>query len=159
MTPSRLAARRAAATASSTRRLQSAVVRVRELGAAALAGLGLIVAGCGNAVRVYHVGPSADCLRDAGYRVLTDADTLGVIPAAAPLGALRALEPGNTVTISFGSDHRDALNISRLYRRFAPKKLRPHIDDVMEIQKNAVLVWTITPPTDDHEKVVGCLKG
>jgi hypothetical protein len=51
------------------------------------------------------------------------------------------------------------VEISRLYRKFAPKKLRPHIDDVMEIQRNVVLVWTITPPTDDHERVVGCLKG
>ena len=133
-------------------------MRIRGIGAAALiAGL---VAGCGgNAVRVYHADSTAKCLRDAGYRVRTDAENLGVIPAAAPLGALRAFEPGNTVTMSFGNDPREARNISRLYRRFAPKKLRPHIDDVMEIQKNAVLVWTITPPTDDHEKVVGCLKG
>jgi hypothetical protein len=133
-------------------------VRVREIGAAAVAAA--LLAGCGaNTVRVYHVDATAKCLRDAGYRVRTDADNLGVIPGSAPLGALRAFEPGNTVTVSLGSDHREAVNISRLYRKFAPKRLRPHIDDVMEIQKNAVLVWTITPPTDDHEKVVGCLKG
>jgi hypothetical protein len=30
---------------------------------------------------------------------------------------------------------------------------------VMEIQKNAVLLWTITPPTEDHDKVTGCLQG
>ena len=117
-------------------------------------------AGCGsNAVRVYHVDSTVKCLRDAGYRVNDKADELGVIPSAAPVGALRAFEPGNTVTISFGSDHREAVNISKLYRKFAPKRLRKHIDDVMEIQKNAVLVWTVTPPTDDHEKVLGCLKG
>jgi hypothetical protein len=133
-------------------------VRLRATGIAALAGL--VVAGCGgNAVHVYHVDGTAKCLKDAGYRVNAKAERLGVIPASAALGALRALEPGNTVTISFGSDHREATNISELYRKFAPKKLRPHIDDVMEIQKNAVLVWTVTPPTDDHEKVVGCLKG
>jgi hypothetical protein len=117
------------------------------------------VTGCGaKAAKVYHVDGTAKCLRDGGYRVRTDSDNLGVVAAAAPLGSLRAFEPGNTVTISFGNDHREAVNISKLYRRFAPKKLRPHIDDVMEIQKNAVLLWTVTPPMDHHDKVVGCLK-
>ena len=137
--------------------LQSSPMRVRY---AAVAVGALALAGCsGGAVRVYHVDGTAKCLRDSGYTVRTDADNLGVIPAAAPLGAVRAIEPGNTVTISFGNDRREAVNISKLYRKFAPKKLRPHIDDVMEIQKNAVLVWTVTPPTEDHEKVIGCLKG
>ena len=81
------------------------------------------------------------------------------VAAAAALGSLRASQPGNNVTISFGNDHREASNISALYRRFAPRKLRPHIDDVMEIQKNAVLLWIVTPPADDHKKIVGCLKG
>ena len=128
--------------------------------AAASVLLAIAVSGCGsNAVDAYHVDATAKCLRGAGWRVRTDADNLGVVAAAAPLGSLRASEPGNTVTISFGNDHREALNISGLYRRFAPKKLRPHIDDVMEIQKNAVLLWTITPPAGDHDTIVGCLKG
>jgi hypothetical protein len=127
---------------------------------AAAAFVALAAAGCGsNAAKVYHVDPTAACLRDAGYRVRTDAENLGVVAAAAPLGSLRGSQPGNTVTVSFGNDHREALNIAGLYRKFAPRKLRPHIDDVMEIQKNAVLLWTITPPPDDHDKVVGCLKG
>jgi hypothetical protein len=120
----------------------------------------LALAGCGaKAADVYHVQPTAECLRDDGYRVRTDADNLGIVAAAAPLGSLRAFEPGNTVTMSFGNNFREALNISKLYRQFAPKRLRPHIDDVMEIQKNAVLLWTVTPPPAEHEKVVGCLKG
>ena len=136
-------------------------MRADHVAAAAFVALAaLVVAGCGsNAVNVYHVDDTAKCLRDGGYRVRTDADNLGVVAAAAPLGSLRAAEPGNTVTISFGNNHREALNIAGLYRRFAPKKLRPHIDDVMEIRKNAVLLWTITAPPDDHDKVVGCLKG
>jgi hypothetical protein len=134
---------------------------VRTKHAAAAAALALIVAaGCGaKEPNTYHVGGTAKCLRDAGYRVRTDAAKLGVVAAAAPLGSLRAFEPGNTLSISFGDDHREAVNISKLYRKFAPKKLRPHIDDVMEIQKNAVLLWTITPPSDEHDKVLGCLKG
>jgi len=133
-------------------------VRVPQAAAAAL--IAFAVAGCGgNAVHTYHVDGTAKCLKDAGYRVRTDAANLGQIAAAAALGSLRAFEPGNTLTVSFGNDHQEAENISKLYRKFAPKKLRPHIDDVMEIQKNAVLLWTVTPPTADHEKVLGCLKG
>jgi hypothetical protein len=133
-------------------------VRVKHVAAAALAVMA--AAGCGaKAAKTYHVDGTAKCLKDAGYRVRTDADHLGVVAAAAPLGSLRAFESANTLTISFGNDHREAVNITKLYRKFAPKKLRPHIDDVMEIQKNAVLLWTVTPPMDDHDKVLGCLKG
>jgi hypothetical protein len=118
----------------------------------------LAVTGCGTkATKVYRVDGTAKCLRDAGYRVSTV--NLGLVADSAPLGSLRAFKPGNAVTISFGNDHREALNISELYRKFAPKKLRPHIDDVMEIQKNAVVLWTVTPPSADHDKVFGCLKG
>ena len=53
----------------------------------------------------------------------------------------------------------DALGIQRAFRRFAPRKLRRHIDDVMRTQKNAVLLWTVTPPTDEMNKAFGCLKG
>jgi hypothetical protein len=131
---------------------------MKHLAAGALTVLALV--GCGaKEPKTYHVDGTATCLKDEGYRVRTDADNLGVVPAAAPLGSLRAFEPGNTVTISFGNDHSDAVNISKLYRKFAPKKLRPHIDDVMEIEKNAVLLWTVTPPMERHDRVVGCLKG
>ena len=130
-------------------------MRVKHLAAAALAVF--VVAGCG-ATNTYRVEGTAKCMKDKGYRVRTDSDNLGVVAASASLGSLRAFEPGNTVTISFGEDHREAVNISELYRKFAPKKLRPHIDDVMQLQKNAVLLWTITPPLDEHDKVIGCLK-
>lgn len=108
-------------------------------------------------MKAYDVGATAKCLQDAGYRV--ERTNLGIVADSAPNGSLRAFEPGNAVTISFGSDHREALNISELYRKFAPPKLRPHIDDVMEVQKNAVILWTVTPPAKDHDKVFGCLKG
>jgi hypothetical protein len=131
-------------------------VRARYAAAAAL--IAFAVAGCGgNATHTYHVDGTAKCLTKAGYRVKTT--NLGIVADSAPLGSLRAFQPGNAVTISFGNNHREARNVSELYRKFAPKKLRPHIDDVMEIQKNAVVLWTVTPPTADHEKVLGCLKG
>lgn len=125
-----------------------------------LLAVALLVAGCGNSEpSVYKAEPTAKCLRGNGFRVTTDPTKVGVIAAAAPNGGLRAFEPGNALTIAFGESSDDALGIQRAFRRFAPKRLRPNIDDVMRVQKNAVLLWTVTPPVDEMNKVFGCLEG
>ena len=117
------------------------------------------LAGCGNPVHShYSVGATAPCLRNLGYRVNTNADQLGVIEAAAPEGALRASEPGNNVTIDFAEDAAGTIPIRRAYHRFGPKRRRKHIDDVLQWQHNAVLVWEITPPQHEEALVLGCLK-
>ena len=118
------------------------------------------LAACGGSEPSAYKAPStAKCLRKMGYRVTTKDRGVGVVAAAAPNGGLRAFEPGNTVTVAFGANSDDALQIEGAFRRFAPKKLRPNIDDVMRVQKNAVLLWTVTPPEDEMNKVFGCLKG
>ena len=119
----------------------------------------LLLAGCSSEPSVYKAEPTAKCLRGKGYRVTTDSAEIGVVAAAAPNGGLRAFEPGNALTIAFGESSDDALGIQRAFRRFAPPRLRPHIDDVMRIQKNAVLLWTVTPPAEEMDTVFGCLKG
>lgn len=119
-----------------------------------------LLAACGGAEpSTYKAEPSAKCLGKLGYRVTTVDRKVGVVAAAAPNGGLRAFEPGNTVTIAFGANSDDALQIEGAFRRFAPKKLKPNIDDVMRVQKNAVLLWTVTPPVEEMDKVFGCLKG
>jgi len=124
-----------------------------------LVAVALLVAGCNSEPSVYKAEPTANCLRGKGFRVTTEGSEIGVVAAAAPNGGLRAFEPGNTVTIAFGESSDDALGIQRAFRRFAPKRLRPHIDDVMRLQKNAVLLWTVTPPSEEMDTVFGCLKG
>jgi hypothetical protein len=126
----------------------------------AVLALALVAAGCGaQEPKTYRVDKTATCLRGDGFRVRTDAANLGVVESSAPLGSLRAFERGNTLTIAFGNDHGEAVNISNLYRRFAPKTLRRHIDDVMRVRKNAVLLWTVTPPAEEEQKIYDCLKG
>jgi hypothetical protein len=124
-----------------------------------LVAVALLVAGCSSEPSVYTAEPTANCLRGKGFRVTTEGEKVGVVAAAAPNGGLRAFEPGNTLTIAFGESSDDALGIQRAFRRFAPKSLRPHIDDVMRLQKNAVLLWTVTPPSEEMDTVFGCLKG
>jgi hypothetical protein len=122
--------------------------------------IALFVAACGAAEpSAYKAAPTANCLRDKGYTVTTDDTQVGVIAANAPNGGLRANEPGNALTIAFGQDSDDAIQIAAAFKRFAPKTLRPHITDVMRTQKNAVLLWTVTPPQVEINKVYDCLKG
>jgi len=121
--------------------------------------LAFVATGCNSEPSVYKAQPTAKCLSGKGYDVTTEDARVGVVAAAAPNGGLLAHEPGNALTIAFGESSDDALAIQRAFRHFAPKKLRPHIGDVMRTQKNAVLLWTITPPVDEQNKVFGCLKG
>jgi hypothetical protein len=125
-----------------------------------LVALALLIAGCGDAEpSVYKAEPTANCLSKDGYRVTINPSEIGVVAANAPNGGLRAFKPGNALTIAFGENSDDALGIERAFRRFAPKKLRPHIGDVMRTQKNAVLLWTVTPPQEEMNDVFACLKG
>ena len=124
-----------------------------------LLALGCAVTGCGNPVHShYSVSSTAGCLQKLGYAVDTNAENLGVIESSAPKGALRASEPGNNVTIDFAEDAAGASAIARAYHHFGPKRRRKHITDVLEEQHNAVLVWEITPPPDELNRVLGCLK-
>ena len=118
-----------------------------------------LLAGCGNPVHShYSVKETAPCLEKLGYDVDTDASKLGPVEASAPEGALSAQEKGNAVVITFGENAEQARNIEAGYRRFASKRVREHIRDVMQSQKNAVLLWTITPPQDESRRVLGCLR-
>jgi hypothetical protein len=121
--------------------------------------LALLAAGCNAEPSTYKAQPTAKCLRKQGYQVTTDPAKLGVVEGHAENGGLVAFHPGNAVRIAFGASSDDAFGIEHGYRLFAPKKVKRHIDDVMRTQKNAVLLWTVTPPLDEMNKVFACLKG
>jgi len=119
----------------------------------------VLLAACGNPVHShYSVKQTAPCLRKLGYDVDTDASKLGPVEASAPEGALRATETGNALVVTFAEDEAGARNIEAGYRRFVSPRLRRHIRDVMSSQKNAVLLWTITPPQAELSRVQSCLR-
>ena len=66
---------------------------------------------------------------------------------------------GNAVRAAFADSSDATTGFEHAYRTFAPKKLRPHIDDVMRTNKNVVFLWTVTPPQEEIDAVFGCLKG
>ena len=122
--------------------------------------LAVLAAGCQTEPSAYKAEPTAKCLRKKlGYDVTTDPAELGVVEGHAANGGLLAFHPGNAVRIAFGENSDEASGIENGFRRFAPKKLKPHIDDVMRVQKNAVFLWTVTPPQEEINQVYDCLKG
>jgi hypothetical protein len=123
--------------------------------------LALLAAGCG--VRnndPYTAKASAPCFRGAGYLgVSTDQIKVGFIAGFASNGGLIAKAPdGNTLTIAFAADETGAAGTAAAFKRNAPKALRPHMSDILEIQRNAVLVWTTTPSADELSGALACLK-
>jgi hypothetical protein len=72
---------------------------------------------------------------------------------------LIAFHPGNALRAAFADSSDATTGFEHAYRIFAPKKLRPHIDDVLRTNKNVVFLWTVTPPQEEIDAVFGCLKG
>ena len=119
-----------------------------------------VIAGCGaDVASPYSAKATAPCLAKAGFAVSRRAADVGVIAAAADRGGLRAIVPGrgNNVTIAFGGDARDAVNIARAYRRLAPPRVRRHLRDILSRQRNAILVWTVAPTQRQLQTVQKCL--
>ena len=132
--------------------MRLSVVLILALGA-------LLAAGCDTEPAVYKAAPTAKCLRDHGYTVTTAPDQLGIVERTAPNGGLIASQPGNAFRVAFAENSDAARGLEHAYSVFAPKKIRPHITDVLRTQKNAVFRWTVTPTKEEIDEVFGCLKG
>jgi hypothetical protein len=122
--------------------------------------LALVAAGCGANTAPYTAAGTAPCLKKKGFTaVTTDPSKLGFIAAFSTHGGLFARAPGggNNVTIAFAGDAAGAASTEKEFRQHAPPKLRPHLADVMSSQRNAVLVWTVSPSAQLLSDAVACL--
>jgi hypothetical protein len=123
--------------------------------------LALVVAGCGvRNSKPFTAKSTAPCLRDHGFTgVTTNASQVGFVAAFAENGGIKAVSPtGNTLTIAFTADTGSVDSTENAFRNHAPKAVRPHLSDIMEANRNAVLVWTITPKGDELDAVTRCLR-
>ena len=119
-----------------------------------------VAAGCNSEPAAYKPAPTAKCLRDKlHYEVTSDPTKLGVVEGHAARGGLLVHHPGNAIRIAFGENADDVPGIEAGFKRFAPKKLQPHITDVLRTNKNVVFLWTVTPLQNEIDAVFGCLKG
>jgi hypothetical protein len=133
----------------------------RALGIALVLAAALVVAGCGvRSSKPFNAQPSAGCLKSHGFTgVTTNPIAVGFIAAFADRGGIRARSPsGNLLTIAFTADAGSTGSTEDSFRAHAPKKLRPHMSDIMETNRNAVLVWTTTPDPGELGTATACLK-
>jgi hypothetical protein len=122
----------------------------------------LLAAGCGvRNSKPYTAALTAPCLRSHGFTgVTTRPDQVGFIAAFAEHGGLRARSAtGNVLTIAFTADPDSTQPTEDAFRNHARADLRPHISDIMGADRNAVLVWTITPKPEEFDTARRCLRG
>jgi hypothetical protein len=125
-----------------------------------LALLALLAAGCGaRSSTPFTAKGTVACIRDKGFTGVTIRPSqVGVIASFAANGGLKATSPTrNVVTVAFTRDATAVTSTQEAFRLHAPPFLRPHINDVMRVDGNAVIVWTTTPASDDEQAVEGCL--
>ncbi|HET6944538.1 MAG TPA: hypothetical protein VFI01_04250 [Gaiellaceae bacterium] len=132
----------------------------RRLTIAAATALALVAAGCGvRNSKPFTATGTAPCLRDHGFSGVTRSRLkIGFVAAFAENGGVKATSPtGNTVTIAFTVDSNSVDSTENAFRTHAPKAVRPHMADIMQTNRNAVLVWTTTPKGDELDTVTRCL--
>ena len=122
----------------------------------------LLAAGCGvRNSRPYTAELTAPCLRSHGFSgVTTEPGDVGLIAGFAEHGGLKATSAsGNVLTIAFTADPGSTTSTEDAFRNHAPASLRSHMSDIMGAERNAVLVWTVTPKPDEFDAARRCLKG
>jgi hypothetical protein len=123
--------------------------------------LAVAAAGCGTrSSKPFTAEGTAPCMTKKGFKhVTTDPLKVDFIAAFSDNGGLRATTAGgNVVTIAFAADDTAGVASTKLaFRNHAPPKLRPRMNDIMESERNAVLVWTVTPTPAQLADAIGCL--
>ena len=117
---------------------------------------GLLAAGCGGPTR-YSLERTRACLKEDGAR--TGKPLNDFVASTATAGAFRAYlgaPDDNAVTISFGESSDDAQQTADGYIRFHAKNVG--IYDILELERNAVLLWKQHPSNAERSRVTGCLK-
>jgi hypothetical protein len=126
-----------------------------------LAAVACLAAGCGvRNSKPFTARASAGCLRAQGFHdVSTDPGRVGFVAGFSANGGLVATSPtGNRVTVAFDASPDDTASTEQAFRQHAPKSLRPHLQDIMSANRNAVVVWTVTPKSDELDTVNRCLR-
>jgi hypothetical protein len=122
------------------------------------AALVLLAAGCGkSSPTLYTRASTAACLQKAGLHTTSVAGSPDFVAQSATGGAFFVRIGDNRVTVSFGQTLADADNINQAYRHF--RAVNIGINDVLQQQGNAVMLWRMHPQDADVATVTGCLKG
>ena len=130
-----------------------------------LVAVAALVAGCGvRNSTPFSAKATAACLSTKGFTAVTtdpDPGKIGFVAAFADDGGLRGTSPDrNVLTIAFAADAESGStsSLEDSFRTHAPASLRPHLGDIMSVNRNAVIVWTISPSSADSDAVNRCLR-
>ena len=126
-----------------------------------LLALALVAAGCGaRHDKPFTAKGTVSCLRGNGFtNVSTSPAKVGFIAGFAANGGLIATSPtGNAVTVAFTEDENSTASTEKAFRLHASPALRPHMQDVMSTNRNAVIVWTTGPRQDESQTLNTCLR-
>jgi hypothetical protein len=133
----------------------------RSLLVLAAASLAVVAAGCGaRSNKPFTAKGTAACMTKKGFtKVTTNPLKVDLIAGFAENGGLRATTTdGNVLTIAFAADDTAGVaSTKQAFRTHAPAKLRPRMNDIMESQRNAVLVWTVSPTPSQLADAMSCL--
>ena len=126
---------------------------------ALIALLAFLAAGCGSgstSSSVYTSSATKQCFESklGIHRFATPGDDF--VASTASGGALRVRLNGNAVTVLFGQNADEASNLADAYRRFHAENV--DVEDVLQTQGNAVLLWQLHPSATDATSVQSCLK-
>jgi hypothetical protein len=120
----------------------------------------VLAAGCGvRSNKPFTAVGSAPCFTKQGFsKVTTNPDKVGFIAAFADNGGLRATTTdGNLLTIAFTLDDTAVASTKAAFKAHAPARLQPRMNDIMESERNAVLVWTTAPSPEQLQTAISCL--
>jgi hypothetical protein len=123
----------------------------------------LLLAACGPppAATPNHFTAKAtrDCLEKAGAQISTDPEKVGFITLAAPAGGFYAQLPDNSLTIAYGNDEQEALQIARGFQeQMTTPQQRRRLRSLLERTGNAVVVWITEPTLKEIELIHSCLR-
>jgi hypothetical protein len=122
--------------------------------------LAVLAAGCGGGTpAAYTAQGTVKCLPGKGFTAVTaDPLKVGFIAGFAENGGIKATAPGgNVLTIAFAQDTNGAAATKKAFKAHATPFYKRHIADIMESQRNAVLVWTTAPNQALLATALGCL--
>jgi hypothetical protein len=119
-----------------------------------------LAAGCGaQSSKPFTAAGTIACLRDKGFTGATrNQQKIGLIAAFAENGGLKAhAADGNVVTIAFSADEAGAAQTQTAFKNQASPFYKKRIADVMQADRNAVMVWQTAPTQEQIDTVKGCL--
>lgn len=133
---------------------------MRYLALVLLAGVALVAAGCGaRSSAPYTATGTVKCLTSKGFTgVTTNPVKVGFIAGFADNGGILARAPGgNVLTIAFAGNTAGAAQTEKAFKLHATPFYKRHMGDIMESQRNAVLVWQTSPTQQQIDDALGCL--